>query len=264
MGGMCYLGSNNKMTMTIRETVAYLEELDSLTARLPRDALRLFFIPSFTALPAASACAGRIELGAQNMCWEERGQFTGEISPLMLQEVGVSIVEIGHSERRHIFGETDKMANRKLLCALAHGFTPLLCVGETGEQKACGVADETLRIQLIRGLQGVGAADAPRLAVAYEPVWAIGAGGTPADPEYAREKHAVLRRTLRELFGAAGEKIPLLYGGSVNLENCAPLARLPEVDGLFIGRSAWKPAEFYRIIQTVLPVFQNKRPEFDN
>ena len=164
MAKMCCLGSNNKMTMTIRETVDYLRALDFLTAQLPRESLRLFFIPSFTALSAASACAGGIDLGAQNMCWEERGQFTGEVSPLMLREVGVSIVEIGHSERRHIFGETDEMANRKVLCALSHGFTPLLCVGETAEQRACGIADEILRIQLIRGLRGVSAADAGRLS----------------------------------------------------------------------------------------------------
>ena len=258
MAKMCCLGSNNKMTMTIRETVDYLRALDFLTAQLPRESLRLFFIPSFTALSAASACAGGIDLGAQTMCWEERGQFTGEVSPLMLREVGVSIVEIGHSERRHIFGETDEMANRKVLCALSHGFTPLLCVGETAEQRACGIADEILRIQLIRGLRGVSAADAGRLVVAYEPVWAIGAGGTPAAPDYAGEKHAVLRQTLCALFGPAGAEIPLLYGGSVNLENCGPLALLPEVDGLFIGRSAWEPAGFYRIIQTVLPIFKIK------
>lgn len=116
------------------------------------------------------------------MGWEDEGQFTGEISPLMLKEVGTQIVEIGHSERRHVLGETDWMENQKVRCALRHGFTPLLCIGETGEQKALGLSDEVLRTQLKAGLHGVTAAEAARLWIAYEPVWAIGVSGVPASP----------------------------------------------------------------------------------
>lgn len=249
-----YLGTNTKMYKNIAQTVSYLTRLDELTADLDREKLELFVIPSFTTLESARRCVPpeRIDLGAQNMGWEDEGQFTGEISPLMLKEVGTQIVEIGHSERRHVLGETDWMENKKVLCALRHGFTPLLCIGETGEEKGLGLSDEVLRTQLKAGLHGVTAEDAARLWVAYEPVWAIGVSGVPASPEYAAEKHQVIRDCLVELFGAAGEEIPLLYGGSVNPENAPLLIPLPNIDGLFIGRSAWDADRFNAIIRQVL------------
>lgn len=253
-----YLGSNNKMNMGISETRDYLTKLSALTKDICRDDFTLFFIPSYTTLTEAVKAADGIVIGAQNMCWEEKGQFTGEISPLMLQEVGVTIVEIGHSERRHVFYETDAMANKKVDCALKHGFKPLLCIGETGEQKDDGISNEILRIQLIRGLKGINSEDARNMLVAYEPVWAIGVGGTPASAEYAQEKHKVIKDTLREILGEAAEDIPVLYGGSVNNGNAAELASMPDVDGLFIGRSAWDPDNFNTIIREVLPILRNK------
>lgn len=253
-----YLGTNTKMYKTIFDTIDFLAELYSLTADIEREKLELFVIPSFTALEPArkSVPADKISLGAQNMCWEDQGQFTGEISPLMLKEVGVKIVEIGHSERRHVLRETDSEENKKVLTALRHGFTALLCIGETEEQKNQGMSDEVLRIQLKAGLYGVTPNQAKSLWVAYEPVWAIGANGTPAGKEYADEKHAVIKQALIELFGEEiGGDIPTLYGGSVNNENADELIAMPHIDGLFIGRSAWNAKNFNQIIRQVMPLF---------
>src|SRR5208337_2180659 len=165
-----HIGTNLKMYKTIKETVSYLADIERLTCDLFDD-LCLFVIPSYTALPAASAAVDRtrVRLGAQNMHWEERGQFTGEISPLMLQELDLQIVEIGHSERRHIFRETDIEENKKVISAINHGFIALLCVGETGDDKELDIGDERLRQQLKIGLHGLGEADCARLWVAYEP-----------------------------------------------------------------------------------------------
>ena len=177
-----YMGTNLKMYKTARETVEYLEKLQGYTSDFSDDELYLFVIPSFTSLESAvkSVDQSRIKLGAQNMHWEDQGQFTGEVSPLMLKEIGVDIVEIGHSERRHVFSETDVQENLKVLSGFKHGFTPLLCVGETAEQKDKGISAEALRIQLKIGLHGVSESDVEKLILAYEPVWAIGVNGTPA------------------------------------------------------------------------------------
>ncbi len=256
-----YVGTNTKMYKTIADTKAFLTELGTLTKDISRENLELFAIPSFTALQEAGACAasGQILLGAQNMGWEDEGQFSGEISPLMLKEVGTEIVMIGHSERRHVLGETDDMENKKVICALRHSFTPLLCIGETGEQKRLGLSDEALRSQLKIGLYGVAKKEALNLWVAYEPVWAIGVNGVPATKEYAEEKHGVIRTCLTELFGSeTGSQIPILYGGSVNPENAPELIRMQNIDGLFIGRSAWNAARFHSIIRSVLPLWEKK------
>ena len=156
MSKKLFFGSNLKMYKNIKDTVSYLQDLESLTKDISRDEIELFIIPSYTTLDSASKAIDQknIRLGAQNMCWEEQGQFTGEISPLMLQEVGTDIVMIGHSERRHVLGETDEEENKKVLCALNHNFTTLLCVGETGEQKDYGISEEVIRIQLKKGLYG--------------------------------------------------------------------------------------------------------------
>ncbi|MGE4484646.1 MAG: triose-phosphate isomerase [Oscillospiraceae bacterium] len=257
-----YVGTNNKMTMTIAETKNFITELRELTADISRDEMRLFVIPSYTAISAAADCAGDgITIGAQNMCWEERGQFTGEISPLMLEEVGAALVMTGHSERRHIFRETDEEENKKVISALTHGFISLLCIGETGEEKARGESDEALRRQIIKGFLGVNPSyiDRGMIWVAYEPVWAIGVGGKPAEPEYVFRRHEKIREALAFVFGIErAEKVPILYGGSVNNENAPKLIAGGDVDGLFIGRSAWRAENFSSIIREVLPVFKVK------
>lgn len=257
-----YLGTNTKMYKTAAMTEAYLSELCEYTGGLSRETLELFVIPSFTALERAGRAVRDylIRLGAQNMGWEDEGAFSGEVSPLMLKEVGAELVMIGHSERRHVLGETNEMENKKVLCALRHGLIPLLCVGETAEEKSYGLSDEVLRTQLKLGLHGVTPEQATRLWIAYEPVWAIGANGVPAQKEYAEEKHSVIRQTLHGLFGTeVGDRIPLLYGGSVNPDNAPNLIQMENIDGLFIGRSAWQAEQFSRIIHTVLPLWQVKR-----
>ncbi len=250
-----YLGTNTKMYKTIADTLHYLKELGRYTEDIDREWMELFVIPSFTSLESARVVAKEtgISLGAQNMGWEDEGQFTGEISPLMLKEVGVKVVEIGHSERRHVLHETDEMENQKVCAALQHGFTALLCVGETKEQKDYGISAEVLRTQLKVGLFSAKPERPEQLWIAYEPVWAIGVNGVPADASYVREIHAMIRETLCALYGQdMGERIPILYGGSVNTENAVPFIGLDNVDGLFIGRSAWDAKNFNKIIRDVL------------
>ena len=240
-----YLGTNTKMYKTIAQTVEFLSGLRDRTADISCEELELFVIPSFTTLERArqTVTPEQIHLGAQNMGWEQEGQFSGEISPVMLKEVGTEIVMIGHSERRHVLLETDEMENKKVLCALKNGLTPLLCVGETGEEKTLGLSDEVLRTQIKVGLHGVSAEDARKIWIAYEPVWAIGVNGVPATKEYAEE---------------IGAQIPLLYGGSVNPENAVELIVRENIDGLFIGRSAWQAEKFEAIIRSVLPLWREK------
>jgi triosephosphate isomerase len=254
-----YIGTNLKMYKTIAQTVEYLQRLKALTVGI--EGIELFVIPSYTSLESAkkSISGSHIRLGAQNMCWEDEGQFTGEISPLMLKEVGVDIIEIGHSERRHVFGEDNEEINKKVRAAINHGFTALMCIGETGEQKALGLSDENLSIQLKAGLSGINKEDIGRLWIAYEPVWAIGVNGIPASAEYANEKQSVIKSVLGSLYGDEGYDIPVLYGGSVNPGNALEMITQPCIDGLFIGRSAWSADSFDSIIRQVLPLFQNKR-----
>ncbi|MGE5614996.1 MAG: triose-phosphate isomerase [Bacillota bacterium] len=247
-----YFGTNLKMYKNINETVSYLKELENCTKDISRDEIELFVIPSYTSLESASSCIDRrfIKLGAQNMCWEEEGQFTGEISPKMLKELNLDLVMIGHSERRHIFGETDRMCNWKVKSALNHGFIALLCIGETQEEKNYNISDEVLRSQLKIGLHEVSTDRLPGVWIAYEPVWAIGTSGIPATPDYAEEKHKVIRECLLELYGEAGERIPVLYGGSVNPSNAVEMIKQPSIDGLFIGRSAWNAKAFNDLIRS--------------
>lgn len=250
-----YFGTNLKMYKNIADTVSYLQKLVENTKDISREEIELFVIPSFTTLQSATEKVDRayVKLGAQNMCWEEQGQFTGEISPLMLGELGLDLVMIGHSERRHVFGETDYEENKKVLCALNHGFTTLLCIGETDQEKEYGISNEVLRTQLIAGFHGVTPEMAGKLWVAYEPVWAIGVNGKPASVEYAEEKHQVIKQCLVELFGEeVGLSIPVLYGGSVNPGNANQLIAQPSIDGLFTGRSAWQADAFDKLIRDAM------------
>ncbi|MBE5982521.1 MAG: triose-phosphate isomerase [Paenibacillaceae bacterium] len=249
-----YFGTNLKMYKNIRETTEYLTTLSGLTQDISRDSMELFVIPSYTSLNAASQFTDSrfITLGAQNMCWEDKGTFTGEISPLMLQEMGIGLVMIGHSERRHVFGETDEEENKKVACALNHGMTALLCVGETAKEKDYNISDEVIRTQLKIGLCNIPVSQISRLWIAYEPVWAIGENGIPASAAYAEEKHQTIKHCLTELFGKAGSEIPVLYGGSVNPENAVSLISQPSVDGLFTGRSAWDANSFNSLIRKAL------------
>ena len=253
-----YFGSNLKMYKNIQDTVAYLQRLVENTKDISRDEIELFIIPSYTTLESATSKVDRkyVKLGAQNMSWKDQGQFTGEISPLMLKELGLDLVMIGHSERRHVFGETDLEENKKVKAALNHGFTTLLCIGETAEEKKFGISAEVLRTQLKIGFHDVPAKQANNIWVAYEPVWSIGVNGTPASADYAEEMHKVIKNCLREIFGEAADEIPVLYGGSVNPGNANELIVQPSIDGLFTGRAAWDADKFNMLIRNAKATYE--------
>ena len=258
MAKKLYFGSNLKMYKNTADTVAYLKALEEKTKDIPN--IQMFIIPSYTTLERASQAVdhNNILIGAQNMCWEDQGQFTGEISPLMLKELGLDLVMIGHSERRHVFGETDVEENKKVLASLKHGFKTLLCIGETAEEKNFGISAEVLRTQLKVGLHGVEEKDLDKVWVAYEPVWSIGVNGTPAKADYAEEMHKEIKKCLNELFGKASKNIPVLYGGSVNPTNADELIVQKHIDGLFTGRAAWDAEKFDLLIRQALKAYANK------
>lgn len=254
-----YFGTNTKLSMTDMETIDFLSELRDETLHIPKEKVMLFVIPSYTVLERAGRIldGSGIVLGAQNMCWDERGQYTGEVSPLSLREIGVSVIEIGHSERRHIFHEEDKEERKKVCAASEHGFMPLLCIGETEEDRTYNISDERLAIQLKIGAGALTEDQARSLIVAYEPVWAIGVNGVPAEPEYVEQRHKNIRRILTEMFGKeAGADIPILYGGSVNMKNAEDYIKCHDVDGLFVGRSAWSAKGFAAMVSHIQPIFE--------
>ena len=262
--GMWYFGTNTKMSMTDREALAYLEQLKDQLKDWQDAHTHAFVIPSFTVLSRAADVLrdSRIHIGAQNMAYEDKGQFTGEISPLSLKDIGVSIIEIGHSERRHIFGESCEDTRRKVKKALEHGFIPLLCVGETKEEKDCGISDEVLAIQIKTAFYGLSEDAVGRCLIAYEPVWAIGVNGTPADPEYVDARHKEIKMVLTGLLGPqAGRAIPVIYGGSVNRDNVRQLAACKYVDGLFVGRAAWTAASYAELLLESSAVYRARLAE---
>jgi triosephosphate isomerase (TIM) len=226
-------------------------------ARAVRDGLKrprgveVAVCPPFTALAAvAEIVAGSpVLLGAQNCHWEARGAFTGEVAPPMLAEVGCRLVILGHSERRHHFRETDEDINRKAKAALAHGLTPLLCVGETGEERRQGLTFTVVEGQLRAGLSGLAAEEIGRCLLAYEPVWAIGTG-VNATPGQAAEVHGCLRGLLSELASRElAQAVRILYGGSVTPDNATALTREQDIDGALVGGASLQAATFLGIVR---------------
>ncbi|MCI5160716.1 MAG: triose-phosphate isomerase, partial [Candidatus Electrothrix sp. AX5] len=208
--------------------------------------------PAFTSLAAVQEAVGGtdapIRVAAQNVAWEKQGAFTGEISAPMLQDVGVDMVILGHSERRHVFGEDNAMVNHRLVGALEFGLTPILCVGETLEEREQGNTFKTVEEQLSQGLKNVQADQMEQVVVAYEPVWAIGTGKT-ASKEQAQEVHAFIRSTLVTLYKKTlADSVRILYGGSVKPENIDSLMAQPDVDGALVGGAALDAESFARII----------------
>ena len=240
-----WVGTGWKMNMTLAEARSYSDILKSAEVD---GRLQPFVIPPFTLLREVKGMLAdtRVKVGAQNMHWEDSGAWTGEISPVMLKDCGVDLVELGHSERREHFRETDETVALKTAAAIRHGLTPLICIGETAEEKAAGAADRVLRAQVEGALRHLDdtARTAPIL-LAYEPVWAIGAGGVPASPDYAQDRH---ERIIEVAQKVTGRRLPCLYGGSVNAENCEELIVRPHIDGLFIGRAAWRAEGYLEIL----------------
>jgi triosephosphate isomerase len=211
----------------------------------------IFFTPAVSVVAAVEGLGDRadIDVGVQNIHWEAQGAFTGELSARMAWEAGARYTLVGHSERRHLFGETDEQAALKVRAALDAELTPMLCVGETLDERRAGRVEEVI----IRQLEAVASTLSPdglrRILVAYEPVWAIGTG-VNATPEDASAAHAVLRQRLRDLLGDAAAAVPILYGGSVKPENAAALLHAPEVDGLLVGGASLDPHGFASIAAT--------------
>ena len=206
--------------------------------------------PPYTALAVAGSVISDTDvmLGAQNVHWEEKGAFTGEISAAMLKEVGCVMAIVGHSERRHVFGETDLMINRRVTGALRFGLIPVLCIGETLEQREAGQTLQVLEDQIRQGLAGVEVTDGGNLVIAYEPVWAIGTGKTATEVQ-AQEVHSFIRNLLADIYEkniAAGVRI--LYGGSVKPDNIDILMQQDDIDGALVGGAALKAESFERII----------------
>ncbi len=248
-----WLGTGWKMNHTSREAVGYARDLAAYLAQHP-PLVQLFILPPFTVLAQVAEILrdSPVLVGAQNMHAARRGAFTGEISAAMLQECGAAVVELGHSERREYFGETDYMVNAKVLAALEANIRPLVCVGEPRIEREFGVAGDWVRRQVKIALHKVPAAQLERVILAYEPIWAIGEQGVPATPEEASEMHQVIRGVVSEMYGdALARELPILYGGSVNPQNAASLLTQPEIDGLFVGRAAWQVADFIRLVELV-------------
>ncbi|MBN2051114.1 MAG: triose-phosphate isomerase [Spirochaetales bacterium] len=241
-----YIAGNWKMHMTIPEARSLAKEL---AGELKGCRHKIMIAPPFTALAAVAEICKKsgILLGAQNMCTEESGAHTGEISVLMLKDLGVDVVILGHSERRHVYGEKDSDINKKVLLALKHGLDVILCVGETLEEREAGKALEISRNQLISGLAGVSEKAMKSVTIAYEPVWAIGTGKT-ATPEDANEVHADIRACLKDLYSESlAASVTIQYGGSVKPSNARGLMEMEHLDGALVGGASLKAETFVPI-----------------
>jgi triosephosphate isomerase len=241
------IAGNWKMHLTLAQAA----DLARAVARTTTDAdCEVMIAPPFTALPVvAEALAGSgVLLGAQNCCWAEHGAFTGEVSPPMLKELGCTMAILGHSERRHLFHEDDAMINQRLRGVLGFGLAPVLCIGETLEQRQADRTNAILESQLRAGLADVTLDDPSRLLIAYEPVWAIGTGQT-ASTQQAQEAHAFIRGIVADIFEKTiATKIRILYGGSVKSDNIDALMAQTDIDGALVGGAALQIESFARII----------------
>jgi len=241
-----FIAGNWKMHKTVRESVALATEL---VAKLSGCKEKVMIAPAFTALSEVAKVleGSNVLLGAQNMGPEEQGAHTGEVSVLMLKDLGVKVVILGHSERRHTYLESDALINKKVRLALAKGLEIILCVGETLEERESGQLEKVLGTQLREGLAGVDASILNRVTIAYEPVWAIGTGKT-ATPEDADAVHAFCRKVLVALYGETLARDCIIqYGGSVKADNVVALMAKPNIDGALVGGASLKAESFVPI-----------------
>jgi len=243
------MAGNWKMHKTVGEAVDFVTRLQKALGDWKET--EAVVAPPFVALaPVAERLKGtRIALAAQNCFWEDQGAFTGEVSPLMLRDLGCRYVIIGHSERRAYFGETDETVNKKARAALSHDLHPIICVGETLEERERGDTFKIVERQMKEGLKGLDAAAVQVIVIAYEPIWAIGTGKT-ATPEQAQEVHAFIRGLASTIFNPEGaEQIRIQYGGSVKPDNVDELMAQPDIDGALVGGASLKVDSFARIIR---------------
>jgi len=246
------IAGNWKMYKTPRESLAFLTKFLPMLQDHTRDEIALF--PTMTSLGyVLDAVKGtNVHAGAQTMHWLNEGPYTGQTSPTMLESIGCTHVMLGHSERRMYAHETDDMVNWKLKAALAHGLTPVVCVGESLEKRQSGLTEAVLRWQIACALNGIESTGSASLIIAYEPIWAIGTGST-ATPNQAQEAHAIIRREVAATLGEArAEATRILYGGSVKPENTAMLMAQPDIDGALVGGGSLDPETFCRIVKYTL------------
>lgn len=252
-----WIGAGWKMNKTLSESIRYADGLLSSSA-IHHPLLKTFVIPPFTSVRQVKQRLAQSPtlVGAQNMHAEKEGAYTGEISAAMLIDCNLDIVELGHSERRRYFAETDEQVGLKTEAAIRAGLMPLICIGETRVQRDRGDTDAVLdqQVRAALGQLRTEQLEAPIL-FAYEPVWAIGSGGVPASADYTNERHACIIAITKELTGRA---LPCLYGGSVDRDNCRDYTRCEHVDGLFIGRAAWELTEYQYILDSCLEVLCNE------
>ncbi len=250
MARRCFIAGNWKMNKSVAESLALVRELRNALS-VVRDRVEVAIAPPFTALhPVGKALEdSNIALAAQNCHAAESGAFTGEIAAPMLKELGVSYVILGHSERRQLFGETDAGVNRKTAAVLKAGMLPIVCVGETLDEREGGKTLSVVETQVKGCLAGFGAAEGAKFVIAYEPVWAIGTGKT-ATSRQAQEVHAHIRGLLAGLWGAeAAQQVRIQYGGSVKADNAAELLSQPDIDGALVGGASLKAADFAAIVK---------------
>lgn len=242
---------NWKMNGTIEESLKLLTELRHKLEAGPADVV---VAPPFTALYSASIVLQEtpvLQLAGQNMHWETDGAYTGEIAAGFLKDVGCSYVILGHSERRHLFGETDEMINKKVLAALTQELIPIFCVGETLEQRQAGKTQGVLEGQIKKGLAGIPMADLKNIVIAYEPVWAIGTGQTAATAEIQEALHFIRNLLAKTYDAPTANSLRLLYGGSVTAENAREIFQVKEVDGVLVGGASLVSEKFLKIITSI-------------
>lgn len=240
------IAGNWKMNKTPSEAVALIDELKPLVANDDVDVV--FCVPAIDIIPAVEAVKGtNIQIGAENMYFEESGAYTGEIAPNMLVDAGVKYVIIGHSERREYFAETDETVNKKVLKAFEHGLTPIICCGESLTQREQGITIDWIRQQIKIAFFNVTADQAKEAVIAYEPIWAIGTGKV-ATSEQAQEVCAAIRECIKEIYDeATAEAIRIQYGGSVSASSAPELFAMPDIDGGLVGGASLKP-DFEKIV----------------
>lgn len=245
------IAGNWKMNHAPQKARSFFTDLSAQTSTVGSNVDVLLCVPFISiesALDGARKVQG-VNIGAQNLHFENDGAYTGEISASMLSEVGLRYVIIGHSERREYFGETDEIVNKKVKKALEAGLNPILCVGEVLAERKAGKQNEVVRTQLTGALNGIGGSAFNSLVIAYEPVWAIGTGET-ASPEQAQEMHGYIRKVIQELYSESeAQRVRILYGGSMKPDNASELLGQPDVDGGLIGGASLKADSFYSIVE---------------
>ncbi|GLW36413.1 triose-phosphate isomerase [Pectobacterium actinidiae] len=250
------IGTSWKMNKTRQEAIDYCAVLSRQLNSVAGECIQPFVIPPFMLIREVteylSAHKVNCLTGAQNMHYADSGAWTGEVSPVMVCDCGATLVELGHSERRQHFAENDADIQKKVQAALRYSLRPLVCVGDSAQEKAWGVSRETVIRQMKIALAGLHAEQAENVIIAYEPIWAIGEGGTPATAQEAQAIHAALRQALVALYDEdIASRMTLLYGGSVNPHNTSELIQCVDIDGLFIGRSAWDAEHFCQLVRSV-------------